>query len=145
MLADDALRPLLENARRIAVVGANDSPGRPVDRVGRYLLEQGYMVYPVHPVRRVVWGLTAYPCLGDIPEPVDIINIFRAPQYCPDHAREALALPQAPKLFWMQSGISSPEARDMLVPAGIMVIEDSCLMVDHARLLGVAISPRGLA
>ena len=85
------LRAQLERARRIAIVGAKDKPGQPVDRVSRYLMEKGYEIYPVHPVRQTVWGLTAYPHLASLPGPVDIVNLFRAPQYCPDHAREVLA------------------------------------------------------
>ena len=69
---------------------------------------------------------------------MDIVDVFRAPQYCPEHAREVLALPWRPKIFWMQSGIASPEARKLLEATGVAVVEDACLMVEHARLLGNA-------
>ena len=107
----------------------------PVDRVGRYLLDKGYTIFPVHPVRKTVWGLTAYPDLASLPQPVDIIDLFRAPQYCPAHAQEVLALPWKPLCFWMQEGIRSAEARALLEPEQILVVEDLCLMVEHARLL----------
>ena len=84
---------------------------------------------PVHPIRKDVWGLQTYPSLAEVPFPVDIVNVFRAPQYCPDHARETVALSPLPQLFWMQQGIVSPEA-------GIAVVEDLCIMVEHKRLLG---------
>ena len=132
------LRTLLGNAKDIAILGANDTPGRPVDRVGRYLLDRGYTVWPVHPARRTAWGLTVFPDLASLPGPVDIVDVFRAPQYCPEHAREVLALPWRPKIFWMQSGIASPEARKLLEATGVAVVEDACLMVEHARLLGNA-------
>lgn len=135
MLDAIALRSLLQDAKSIAILGAKDKAGQPVDRVGRYLLDQGYTVYPVHPVRRIVWGLEAFPTLAELPAPVDIIDLFRAPQYCPEHAREVLALPWRPRAFWMQSGIRSPEARELLTAIGVMVVEDACLMVEHARLL----------
>ena len=100
-----------------------------------YLLDKGYTVFPVHPVRKTVWGLTAYPDLASLPQPVDIIDLFRAPQYCPAHAQEVLALPWKPLCFWMQEGIRSAEARALLEPEQILVVEDLCLMVEHARLL----------
>ena len=132
------LRALLRNAKDIAILGAKDKPGQPVDGVGRYLLGQGYTIWPVHPARATVWGLAAYPDLAALPKPVDIIDVFRAPQYCPEHARQVLALPWRPKIFWMQSGIVSPEARELLEAAGVAVVENACLMVEHARLLGSA-------
>ena len=130
----ESLRRLLTQVRVIAVVGAKDAPGQAVDRVGRYLIKAGYDVIPVHPVRKNVWGLTTYPTLADIPRPVDMVNVFRAPQYCPDHAREALAMSPRPKVFWMQLGIRSEEAAALLAEQGVIVVEDACLMVDHARV-----------
>ena len=128
------LRRLLTETRVIAVVGAKDAPGQAVDRVGRYLIKAGYDVIPVHPVRKNVWGLTTYASLADIPRPVDLVDVFRAPQYCPDHAREALAMSPRPKAFWMQLGIRSEEAAALLAEQGVIVVEDACLMVDHARV-----------
>ncbi|QLA16463.1 CoA-binding protein [Desulfolutivibrio sulfoxidireducens] len=136
MLDDDrALRELLRTCRTVAVVGAKDRPGAPVDGVGRYLLDVGFTVYPVHPARKTVWGLTAYPSLADVPGPIDIVVLFRAPQHCPDHAREAVALVPPPRIFWMQSGISSPEAASILAGMPVHVVSDRCLMVEHRRLL----------
>lgn len=136
MLFDDTLQALLRATRTIAIVGAKDKAGQPVDNVGRYLIQAGYTVYPVHPVRRTVWGLQAYASLADLPEAVDMVNLFRATQYCPEHAREILQLPWKPKSFWMQLGIQSPEAGQLMHSAGIQVIEDRCIMVEHRRLLG---------
>lgn len=125
------LAPRLAQVKTIAVLGAKDVPGRPVDRVGRYLIAAGYRIFPVHPVRREVWGLPTYARLDLIPEPVDLVDVFRAAQYCPDHARECLKLAPLPVVFWMQSGIASAEARAILEPAGVYVVEDHCLMVEH--------------
>lgn len=136
MLFDDALRSLLQATSTIAIVGAKDKAGQPVDRVGRYLISVGYTVYPVHPTRREVWGLPAYARLADLPAAVDMVNLFRAPQYCPEHAQEILQLPWKPKSFWMQLGIRSVEAGQLMHTAGIQVVEDCCIMVDHRRLLG---------
>ena len=118
----------------VAILGAKDNPGSPVDMVGRYLIQAGFTVYPVHPVRRGVWGLTTYAKLKDIPGRVDIVDVFRASEYCAGHARETLDVASPPAIFWMQSGIVSPEARSILAGTGIMVVEDLCLMVEHRRL-----------
>lgn len=134
MLSDHELKALLAKVKTIAVLGANDKPGRPVDRVGRYLIEAGFTVFPVHPKRATVWGRDAYPTLADLPSPVDLLDLFRAAEHCPAHAQEVLALPWRPAGFWMQSGIVSPEARGLLDGTGIAVVEDRCLMVEHARL-----------
>jgi predicted CoA-binding protein len=135
---DDHIRALLSTADTIAIVGAKDTPGRPVDAVGRYLIQAGYTVWPVHPVRRSAWGLPVFASLAELPDKADIINLFRAASACPDHAREVLALPWQPSAFWMQTGISSPEAGRMLAAHGISVMEDICIMVEHHRLFAKA-------
>ncbi len=127
------MRALLQNVHKIAIVGAKDSPGQPVDNVGRYLIKAGFEIFPVHPVRQNIWGLPTYKSIGDLPEPVDLVDLFRAAEYCPGHAREVLALKQRPRVFWMQLGITSPEAAKMLEAEGITVIQDACLMVEHRR------------
>ena len=135
MLDDRHMRAILGESRTIAIIGAKDKAGQAVDRVGRYLLEQGYRVFPVHPVRKTVWGLPAATSLAELPEPVDIVNLFRAAEYCPDHAKEVLQLAWKPKLFWMQLGIRSPQVQQLLAHTDITVVEDACIMVEHARLL----------
>lgn len=132
--SDTELAALLRQVKTIAVIGAKDKPGQPVDKVGRYLIQAGFTVIPIHPKRQSVWGLTAYPSLAQAPVKIDLVNLFRAAEHCPDHARETLALPARPLCFWMQSGIVSQEAQDVLQGAGVLVVEDRCLMVEHARL-----------
>jgi predicted CoA-binding protein len=127
------LTALLGQVKSIAVVGAVDKPGRPVDMVGRYLIEAGFDVIPVHPKRTDVWGLPTYPTLYEIPGPVDLVDLFRAPEHCPAHAEETLAMTPRPRCFWMQSGIASPEARRILADSGILVVEDLCLKVFHQQ------------
>ncbi|WP_022661869.1 CoA-binding protein [Paucidesulfovibrio longus] len=127
------LTALLGQVKSIAVVGAVDKPGRPVDMVGRYLIEAGFDVIPVHPKRTGVWGLTTYPALSAIPVPVDLVDLFRAPEHCPAHAEETLAMNPRPRCFWMQSGIASPAARSILADSGILVVEDLCLKVFHQQ------------
>jgi uncharacterized protein len=134
LYSDKELAVLLGQVKTVAIVGAKDKPGQPVDKVGRYLIEAGFNVIPVHPKRSSVWGLKAYPTLADVPQPIDLVDVFRAPEFCPAHAQETLLLPSRPRCFWMQSGIFSPEAKALLQGSGIVVIEDRCLMVEHARL-----------
>jgi uncharacterized protein len=135
LYSDTQLAALFGKVKTIAVVGAKDKPGQPVDRVGRYLMDAGFRVIPVHPKRTEVWGLPAYPTLGDIPEPVDLVDLFRAAEACPAHAQEVLRLSPLPLCFWMQSGIVSPEARALFAGRQVLVVEDRCLMVDHRKLM----------
>lgn len=138
-LSDDAIKDILTRARTIAVVGAVDKPSRPVDGVTRYLMGAGYEIIPVHPARRGVWGLTTHPSLLDVPAPIDIVNLFRAPEHCPDHARECLELAEAgraPGCFWMQSGIESARAEAILEPTSTAVVHNACIMLMHKRLAG---------
>ncbi len=134
MLLDDDIKKILAEARVIAVVGAVDKPTRPVDGVGRYLMQHGFTVLPVHPNRKDVWGLKTYASLGDIDRPVDIVNLFRASQHCPEHARETLAMTPPPKLFWMQSGVRSEEATQILAGSSVAVTQDQCIKVVHQQL-----------
>ncbi len=137
MLLDDAkIRRLFNEKPHIAIVGAKDKPGQPVDRVGRYLLERGFDISPVHPARHSVWGLDAYPTLADVPRPPRIVVLFRAAEYCVEHARECLELKEKPLAFWMQSGIRNAEAARLMGEAGVMVVQDACIMVEHKRLMG---------
>jgi hypothetical protein len=131
MIKDETIKDILARNGTVAVVGASDREGRPVDRVGRYLIDAGFNVIPVHPKRQGVWGLTTYPRLAEVPEPVDIVNLFRAREYCPDHARETLDMDPLPRVFWMQQGIMSPQARAILEPEGVLVVENNCIMVEH--------------
>lgn len=136
MLLDDTLRELLRESTTIAIVGASDKESHPVNRVGRYLLQAGYTVLPVHPVRPTVWNLPVFRVLTDIEQAVDIVCLFRAAEHCPAHAREVLQMANKPRLFWMQQGIRSPEAARFVSAAGILPVEDMCLKVEHQRLLG---------
>ena len=132
---DSTIRCLLSSAKTIVIVGAKDKEGQAVDAVGRYLIQAGYTVWPVHPVRRSVWGLPVFQSLAELPGKADIINVFRTASACPEHAREVLNLPWKPAAFWMQTGIRSPEAGQTLAALGISVIEDACIMLEHRRLI----------
>ncbi len=140
MFLDTRLSTILKNAKSIAIIGAKDKLGQPVDGVGRYLLEAGYTVYPVHPVRENVWGLPTYKNIQDIPEHVDIVNLFRASSFCAMHAQEVLARierGQHSQCFWMQEGIFSPQAGEILAKHHVHIVENICIKIVHQQLLGV--------
>ena len=129
--------------RTIAIVGAKDKAHSDVDRVGRYLIAAGFTVIPVHPARKEVWGQPTYPSLLEVQGQVDMVNLFRAPQYCLDHAHEVLRMTHQPKVFWMQLGISNSAVAPLLTPHAIVVVENQCSMVVHAGATGGRAAPHG--
>ncbi len=135
MFLDGTLKKLFQNTNSIAIIGAKDKPGQAVNMVGQYLLSRGFTVYPIHPVRKSAWGLTVYKDLASLPSPVDIVNVFRAPQYCLGHAKELLKLNWKPQCFWMQLGIHCAEAGELLSKQNMKVIEDLCIKTEYERLM----------
>lgn len=133
---DEDLRSALEQARTIAVVGIKDDPSEDAHRVPRYLQEQGYRIQPVNPKLERVLGERAWSSLSEIDEPVDLVDLFRAPDHIPAHVDEILAMSPLPKVVWMQLGIVHGGAAARLRAEGIQVVQDRCIMVDHRRLLG---------
>jgi len=98
--------------------------------------EHGYRIVPINPKLETALGVAAKPTLGAIDEPIDLVDVFRAPSFVPAHADEVLAMRPRPKVFWMQLGVRSPEAAERLARAGVKVVQDRCLKVEHQRLLG---------
>jgi uncharacterized protein len=123
---------ILRTAKTIAVVGASPDPSRTSHGVMRYLQRVGYRCIPVNPNADDVLGERCYPSLADLPEPVDLVDVFRRAEYCADVAREAAAI-GAPAL-WLQLGLRSVEARDVAEEAGMEYVEDACTAVVHRRL-----------
>ena len=134
--SDDEIRELLARARSIAVVGIKAGASEDAFRVPAYLQQQGYRIVPVSPKLDRVLGEPAVPSLREIREPVDLVDLFRAPQHVPAHADEILAMSPRPRAVWLQLGIRHDEAAHRLEAAGIAVVQDRCIMVDHRRLLG---------
>jgi uncharacterized protein len=123
---------ILRTAQTIAVVGASPDPSRTSHRVMRYLQRAGYRCIPVNPNADDVLGERCYPSLADLPEPVDLVDVFRRAEYCAGVARAAAAI-GAPAL-WLQLGLRSAEARDVAEKAGMEYVEDACTAVVHRRL-----------
>jgi predicted CoA-binding protein len=123
---------ILRTARTIAVVGASPDASRTSHGVMRYLQRVGYRCIPVNPNADEVLGERCYSSLADVPEPIDLVDVFRRAEYCADVAREA-ATAGAPAL-WLQLGLRSAEARDVAEEAGMEYVEDACTAVVHRRL-----------
>ena len=136
LLDDDAVRRLLLARPRIAVVGASANPARPSNGVLRSLRRAGYDVVAVNPREAEVDGLPCYPTVADAVAatgPVDIVDVFRRPELCPGHAREAVAV--GARCLWLQLGIASEEAGRIAHEAGLSVVMDRCTIVEHRRLV----------
>ena len=129
---DDTLRKILDEARTIAVVGLSSRDDRPSHGVGRYLKENGYRVIPVHPKEEQVLGEKAYPTLADVPEPIDLVDVFRKAEDTPEVAREAVET--GAKVLWLQEDIVSDEARQIAEDGGMQVVMGICIKKTLQRL-----------
>ena len=124
----DAVRRMLAG-RRIAVVGLSDDPSRASHGVASYLASVGKEIIPVNPNYTTVMGRPCYPSLEAVPGPIDVVDVFRRPEFCADVVRSAVAV--GAKGVWLQSGIVSEEARRIAREAGVDFVQDRCLKVDH--------------
>jgi predicted CoA-binding protein len=129
-----AIQRVLHTARTIAIVGLSANPLRASNFVGYYLKRHGYRVIPVNPRETEILGETCYASLKDVPVPVDVVDVFRAPDALPGIACEALEI-RAPVL-WCQFGVINAEGARIAEEGGMTVIMDRCLKVEHARYLG---------
>jgi len=135
LLDDTGIAALLRRARRIALVGASSRPVRPAHGVMASLLRSGYDVVPVSPRETEVLGRRCYPDLAAAAEaagPFDIVDVFRRPEACPGHAREAVAVGAG--CLWLQLGIVSWEAARIAAAAGMPVVMDRCTSIEVGRL-----------
>jgi predicted CoA-binding protein len=123
---------LLKRAKVIAVVGASLKPERPSHWISAYLKEQGYRVIPVNPAHEEILGDKCYKSLGEIPGPIDIVDIFRDPGAVPAIVEEAIA--KKAGAVWMQEGIVHNEAAKRAREAGLLVVMNKCIYKEHARL-----------
>jgi predicted CoA-binding protein len=125
---------ILKSARRIAVVGHSERPDRDSYRVGRYLAEQGYEVFPVNPRAKSTSELRFYPDLASVPGRIDVVDIFRKPEELGAIVDEAIRLGAG--AVWMQDGLADNAAADRARAAGLRVVMSHCMMRDHRALLG---------
>ena len=131
--ADDeatVVRRLL-SGKRIAIVGLSDDPGRASYHVASYLRDQGKEIIPVNPNHPTIMGMKSHASLQMIGGPIDVVDVFRRPEYCADVVRDAIAA--GAKGVWLQSGIVSEEAERLAREAGIDFVQDRCMMVEHMQ------------
>jgi uncharacterized protein len=127
----DRITEMLKTAKTIAVVGLTDSPLRPSYGVSHYMLTHGYRIVPVNPNITDWMGEKAYPSLLDVPEKIDIVNVFRRSEAVPDVVEQAIQI-KAPAI-WMQEGVIHEEAAEKARQAGIFVVMDSCILKEHRK------------
>lgn len=134
MINDDAGRQrLLSAARVIAVVGISPKSERPSHYCAKYLLDHGYTIIPVNPGQKEVLGLTCYPDLLSIPVKVDMVNVFRNAEDVPPIAEDAVRI--GARYLWLQLGIINDEAAQSASAAGLDVVQDRCVKMEHMRLM----------
>ena len=128
------IQRVLHSTKTIAIVGLSGNELRASNFVGYYLRRHGYRVIPVNPRETEILGQDSYASLGDIPDHVDLVNVFRAPDALPDIAREAVAI--GADALWTQFGVINEEGAQIAEDGGVTVVMDRCLKVEHARYVG---------
>jgi predicted CoA-binding protein len=125
---------LVREARTVAVVGLSPDPGRPSHGVASYLRRSGLRILPVNPELTSWEGLPAYSSLAELPERVDIVDVFRRPEHVPAIARDAVAIGAG--ALWLQLGVLSEEGAEIAAGGGLDVVMDRCLAVEHREVVG---------
>ena len=126
------IRDILLQYRHVAVVGVSEKPMRPSHQVAEYLLNNGYRIFPVNPMYKQVLGLECYPDLKHLPQKVDIVDIFRRPEDVLPIVEDAITI--GAKVVWMQLGVVNEEAAQRALDAGLQVVMDRCIKIEHTRL-----------
>ncbi len=129
---NDEIREILTSSKTIAVVGLSSDDSRASYGVSRYMQRQGYRIIPVNPNEQEVLGERAYATLDEVNEPIDIVNIFRRPEFVPDIVESAIR--KSAKSIWMQEGVIHQAAADRAREAGLAVVMDRCLFKEHRQL-----------
>jgi predicted CoA-binding protein len=126
------LKQIIGSSKTIAIVGLSSKEARPSNRVGRYLKDQGFEIIPVNPMESDVLGEKSYPDIASIGKSVDIVDVFRRGEDTPPIVEEAIRC--GAKCIWLQEGVVSKESYDLATEAGIPIVMDACLLVEHKRL-----------
>ena len=135
---DSYIRGIMHLVKSVAIVGASPKDNRPSHFVVKYLNERGYKVFPVNPGQGdgEIANIKAYAKLSDVPEPIDMIDVFRSSDAVPGVLEEALKLSPLPKVFWMQLGVRDDESAARAEAAGMKVVMDRCPKIEYGRLSG---------
>jgi len=127
----ETIKQILDDCHTIAVVGLSSDPRRPSNDVASYMQRRGYRIIPVNPNETEVLGEKAYPALADVPEKIDLVDIFRRSDAAGQAVDEAIAV--GVKAVWLQDGVIDNEAAQRALDAGLLVVMDRCWLRDHAR------------
>ena len=127
----DHLTDILKNYRTLAVVGLSSKPSRPSFGVSAYMLAQGYRIVAVNPHEESVLGQKAYPSLDEVPEPVEVVLIFRRSEFVPEVVESAIR--KGAQVIWMQEGVIHEEAAQRARAAGLTVVQDRCILKAHTK------------
>lgn len=128
----DPILEIFKNTKTIAVVGLSSKPYRPSFEVSGYLLRAGYRIIPVNPLETEVHGLRAYASVDDVPGEMDVVEVFRKSEDVPPVAEAAIR--KRAKVLWLQQGIVNEDAAEKALAAGLTVVMDACMLVEHRRL-----------
>jgi predicted CoA-binding protein len=133
-LSDREIREILTKYRKIALIGASPKPGRDANQVMRYLLEHGYEVYPVNPRYEEVLGRKCYSSILEIPDEVEIVDLFVRPEFTLEYVEQAIE--KGAKVVWFQFNTFNEKAFKRAKNAGLTVVAHRCIKQEHARLIG---------
>ena len=136
--SDEFIREILQTTKTIAMVGASDNPARPSWIAFKYLQQRGFRMFPVNPVLagKDILGARVHATLADVPEPIDMVDIFRNSAAAGGIVDEALALRPVPKVIWMQLSVRDDEAAARATAAGLAVVMNRCPKIEYGRLTG---------
>ncbi len=132
-----SIKEILEKYKKVAVIGFSDNPARDSNKIALYLNENGYIVYGINPKLdgKNIYGIQCYKSLSDVPDEIEIVDIFRLSIAVLPIVQEILKLNYRPKVIWTQFGIINDEAKNLALENGFEYIEDKCIFVEHSKLL----------
>jgi len=136
LIKDAQLREILTTSPTIAVLGVHSEPERAAFYVPEYLHDEGYRIIGVNPMfaGEELFGEKVRATLAEIGEPIDVVDVFRRPEQIPEHVEDLLAMNPRPKVVWFQLGVKNEDAARILEAAGILVVQNRCMLADHQRL-----------
>ena len=130
----DLVEEQLRNSKTIAVVGLSGNPERTSYQVSKYMQEQGYRIIPVNPNYDEILGEKCYPAVQEIPEPIDVVDVFQRSEVTPPIAQSAVDI--GAKVLWLQLGVVNETAASIAREGGLEVVMDRCMKIEHGRLMG---------
>jgi predicted CoA-binding protein len=135
-IKDAQLREILTSSPTIAVLGVHNEPEKAAFYVPEYLHDEGYRIIGVNPMfaGEELFGEKVRATLAEIGEPIDVVDVFRRPEQIPEHVEDLLAMNPRPKVVWFQLGVKNEDAARILEAAGILVVQNRCMLADHQRL-----------